>query len=64
MPGIFLLLDMALSSISVIANSSLLKRYKITSGEESLPDFTQEEIDSKDSSELFLEKEGIQILKN
>jgi len=27
---------MALSSISVIANSSLLKRYKITSGEENL----------------------------
>jgi hypothetical protein len=27
---------MALSSISVIANSSLLKRYKITSGEEKL----------------------------
>jgi Cu+-exporting ATPase len=54
---------MALSSISVIANSSLLKRYKITNGEENLADFIQEK---KDSSELFLdqEKQGIQVLKN
>ena len=33
---------MAMSSISVIANSSLLRRYKITSGEEKLIMITQE----------------------
>ncbi|MEX0656378.1 MAG: heavy metal translocating P-type ATPase [Nitrosopumilaceae archaeon] len=50
---------MALSSISVIANSSLLKRYKITSGEENLPKFIQE----KKNTELFLEQEKeVQVL--
>jgi len=33
---IFAAAAMALSSISVIANSALLRRYKITSGEEKL----------------------------
>jgi Cu+-exporting ATPase len=44
---------MALSSISVIANSALLKRYRITSGEENLMiPIENEEISKKESLEI------------
>lgn len=48
---------MALSSISVIANSSLLKRFKITNVEKNMP-FMEYEAKMKDT-----EKEGLEIVR-
>lgn len=48
---------MALSSISVIANSSLLKRFKITNVEKNIP-FMEYKAKMKDT-----EKEGLKIAR-